>query len=117
DGPQGINQGVSEDSGGYTLSEYRRMRINYDLFNNKINQADFEHVCAPFGKEVGKLPADFTNKDILSGKVKALLGMEMKRPFSWKVVATNEEATTRREQEESKRLREFVTNTIMQPIR
>lgn len=98
------------------ISEYRKMRVNYDLFNNRINKTDFEHVCSPFGKEVGELPADFTNKDILSGKVKALLGMEMKRPFSWKVVATNEEATTRREQEENKKLKDFVYNTIMTPI-
>lgn len=102
------------DSG---MSEYRRMKVNYDLFNNIINKTDFEKVCYPFGKEVGELPADFSNKDIISGKVKALLGMEMKRPFSWKVVAVNEEATTRREQEETKRLKDFVNNSIMLPIR
>lgn len=104
-------------SDGPVISEYRRMKVNYDLFNNVINKSDFERVCYPFGKEIGELPVDFTNKDIISGKIKALLGMEMKRPFSWKVVATNEEATTRREQEETKRLREFVTNSIMTPIR
>jgi hypothetical protein len=102
---------------GSSTSEYRRMKINYDLFNNQINKADFEHICAPFGKEVGELPADFTNKDILSGKIKALLGMEMKRPFSWKVVATNEEATTRREAAEFDMLKEYVVNSIVQPIR
>lgn len=102
---------------GIGISEYRRMKVNYDLFNNIINKTDFEHVCYPFGKEVGELPADFTNKDIVSGKIKALLGMEMRRPFSWKVVATNEEATTRREQEEFSRLRDFVVNSIMTPIR
>src|SRR5699024_4749287 len=77
--------GFSKDI--YGISEYRRMKINYDLFNNIINKSDFEHICSPFGREVGELPADFTNKDIISGKIKALLGMEMKRPFSWKVVA------------------------------
>jgi len=106
----------SNNNSNTGISEYRKMRVNYDLFNNRINKADFEHVCSPFGKEVGELPADFTNKDILSGKVKALLGMEMKRPFSWKVVATNEEATTRREQEEFKKLKDFVYNSIMTPI-
>jgi len=105
------------NSGEPAISDYRRMKVNYDLFNNVINKSDFERVCYPFGKEVGELPADFTNKDIVSGKIKALLGMEMKRPFSWKVVATNEEATTRREQEETNRLKEFVTNTIVAPIR
>lgn len=103
--------------GGNTGSEFRKMKINYDLFNNIINKRDFEHVCAPFGAEVGELPADFTNKDIISGKVKALIGMEMKRPFSWKVIATNEEATTRREQAEFGKHKDFVVNSIMEPIR
>lgn len=99
------------------VSEHRRMQTNYDLFNNKVNKTDFEYVCKPFGDGIGELPAEFTNKDILSGKVKALIGMEMKRPFSWKIVATNEEATTRREQEEFGMLREYVINSIMAPIR
>ena len=93
------------------------MKVNYDLFNNVINKADFEYVCYPFGKEVGELPADFTNKDIISGKIKALLGMEMRRPFSWKIVATNPEATTRKEEEEFSRLKDFVVNSIIAPIK
>ena len=102
---------------GRGISDYRRMKVNYDLFNNIINKADFEHVCYPFGKEAGELPADFTNKDIISGKIKALLGMEMRRPFSWKVVATNPEATTRKEEEEFSRLKDFVVNSIIAPIK
>ena len=93
------------------------MKVNYDLFNNIINKTDFEHVCYPFGKEVGELPADFTNKDIISGKIKALIGMEMRRPFSWKIVAVNEEATTRKEQQEFSMIRDFVVNSILQPIK
>lgn len=102
---------------GRGISDYRRMKVNYDLFNNVINKADFEHVCYPFGKEVGELPADFTNKDIISGKIKALLGMEMRRPFSWKIVATNPEATTRKEEEEFSKLKDFVVNSIIAPIK
>ena len=102
---------------GRGISDYRRMKVNYDLFNNIINKADFEHVCYPFGKEAGELPADFTNKDIISGKIKALLGMEMRRPFSWKVVATNPEATTRKEEEEFSKLKDFVVNSIIAPIK
>lgn len=102
---------------GQGISEYKRMKVNYDLFNNIVNKSDFEHVCYPFGKEVGELPADFTNKDIISGKVKALIGMEMRRPFSWKVIATNEEATTRKEQEETSMIKDYVINSILGPIK
>lgn len=99
------------------VTEYKRKKVNYDLFNNIINVADFEYVCKPFGASTGELPANMTNRDIISGKIKVLLGMEMKMPFSWKVVAVNEEATTRREQMETGKLRDFVTNEVMRPIR
>ena len=107
--------GISESDG--QISRNRVLKTNYDLINNRINKADFDYVCKPFGEQVGQLPADFTNKDILSGKVKALQGMEMKRPFSYKLVAVNEEATTRKEEEEFRRLREYTINKIMEPIR
>lgn len=99
------------------VSDFKRMKVNYDLFNNIINLLDFEYVCKPFGAEGGELPANFTNRDILSNKIKVLLGMEMTMPFSWKVVAVNEEATTRIEQETFKKIREYVEAQIMQPIK
>lgn len=105
-------------SRGYSgISEYKKMKVNYDLFNNILNLSDFEYVCKPYGSEVGELPATMVNRDIVSGKIKAMLGMEMKRPFSWNVMATNPEATTRKEQEEFGRLREYVVSEIMRPIR
>lgn len=104
----------SFEEGG--VSEVKRMQVNYDLFNNIINIKDFEYVAKPYGAQEGELPANFTNRDIVSSKIKVLLGMEMKRPFSWKVLAVNEEATTRREQEEFKRMKEFVKAEIMKPI-
>jgi hypothetical protein len=99
------------------ISDFQRMKVNYDLYNNIVNKSDFEHVCSPFGKGVGELPLDFTNKDIISGKIKALEGMETKRPFAYKAVAINEEATTRKEQESFGRVKDFVVNSIISPIR
>ena len=102
-------------SNSYT-SEYKRMKVNYDLYNNIINLKDFDYVCKPFG-DVGELPADMVNRDIISGKIKALLGMEAKRPFSWKVLATNSEATSRKEAEQFEIVRNFTVSSIMTPIR
>ena len=99
------------------ISEKKKMKVNYDLFNNILNLSDFEYVCKPFGAEAGELPAKMVNRDIISGKIKAMLGMEMKRPFSWRVIATNPEATTRKEQEEFGRIKKYVINEIMFPIR
>jgi hypothetical protein len=100
-----------------SVSDYKRMKVNYDLFNNIINIKDFEYVIKPFGAQAGELPANFVNRDIISPKIKVLLGMEMKRPFSWKVLAVNEEATTRREETEFGMLRDYVISEIMKPIR
>lgn len=98
------------------LSELKRMKVNYDLFNNIIDSQDFNYVCQPFSRELGELPAKMTNKDIVSGKIKALLGLENKRPFDWNIIATNVEATTRKEQEKTARIKQYVEMTIMAPI-
>lgn len=108
---------VSTGYGYGGISEIKRMKVNYDLFNNILDLSDFEYVCKPFGAEAGELPAKMINRDISSGKIKAILGMEMKRPFSWNIIATNPEATTRKEQEEFKRIRDFVTSQILEPIK
>jgi hypothetical protein len=97
-------------------SEYRRNRVNYDLYNNIIDTSDFKYVCKPYGDEVGELPATLTNRDIVSPKIKVLLGMEMSLPFSWKVVATNREATTRKEQQETQMLKDYIIQEILAPI-
>jgi hypothetical protein len=98
------------------VSRYKQKKVNYDLFNNIVSLSDFEYVCKPYGAEQGELPANLTNRDIVSGKIKALLGMEEKRPFSYKVVATNDEATTRIENEKFERIKQFVIKSIMDPI-
>lgn len=99
------------------VAEYRRKKVNYDLFNNILNLADFEYVCQPFGSEAGELPAQMVNRDISSNRIKAIQGLERKRPFSWKSIAVNKEATTRREEEEFKRIKDFVIAEALGPVR
>ena len=100
-----------------TVDDYRRMKVNYDLFNNILNLSDFEYVCQPFGAEQGELPAQMVNRDISSYRIKALIGMEMKRPFGYKLLAVNPEATTRKEEEHFRKVKEFVVESTLAPIR
>lgn len=99
------------------VNEYKRMRVNYDLFNNIVDLSDFAYVATPYGSEMGELPAQMVNRDICSYRVKALIGMEMKRPFGYRVIATNKEAANRKTEEETNRIRDFVVSSIMAPIK
>lgn len=101
------------------ISEYHRMKVNYDLYNNIIDFRDFEYVCKPFGvdEEGFELPAKMSNRDIISNKIKVILGMEMRRPFDYKVLAVNPEATTRKEQQEFSMMRDYVISEILGPIK
>lgn len=111
--------GKSENSNSShvtNVEQKRKMKINYDLFNNIIDEEDFKYVTKPYGDEVGELPASFSNRDICSQNIKVMLGMEMKRPFDYRLFAVNEEATSRREQEQFSRVKEYVESQIMSPI-
>lgn len=99
------------------VDDQRRMKVNYDLYNNILDLRDFEYVCKPYGAEVGELPAQMINRDICSGIIKAIEGMEIKRAFPWKPVAVNRDATTRKEEEEFGRIKEYVIADILKPIR
>lgn len=99
------------------VNEYKRMRVNYDLFNNIVDLSDFAYVATPYGSEMGELPAQMVNRDICSYRVKALIGMEMKRPFGYRIIATNKEASNRKIEEETNRIRQYVVESIMAPIR
>ena len=93
------------------------MKINFDLMNGILNQKDFEYVCKPYGDKVGESLIQLNNKDIVSNKINSILGIEMKRPFVYNVVAVNPEATTRKEQKQFDKIKEFVIEQITLPIR
>lgn len=99
-----------------TYDRRLKTKVIYDLFNGKINEEDYKTVCKPFGEQAGALPTKIKNFDIFSRKIKAVLGMEMKRKFAWKAVAINSEATTRREEEEFGRIKDWVLKETLGPI-
>tara|TARA_R110000787_G_scaffold279645_1_gene389864 strand:- start:19363 stop:21861 length:2499 start_codon:yes stop_codon:yes gene_type:complete len=94
-----------------------RKKVNYDLFNGILNQKDFEYVCKPYGIDgVGELPAEMRHYDIISPKLRVLFGEEIKRPFNYKVVATNPEAITERETAQADMLRDYMQQNIQAKI-
>lgn len=96
---------------------YKRMQVNYDLCNDILDPEDFLHVSKQHGDNFNELPADFSNKNFISSKIKAVVGMEAKRPFSWNIVATNPEAHHRKSEVEFGMMRGYIIQEIMMPIR
>jgi len=114
-----INSGHCTLTGLDSKARKVNMQRNYDLRNNIIDPEDYKVICEPFGDIEGASDpvTEIQNRDIITPKFKAMLGMAMKRPFPFKLIASNPEATTRRELEEVNRMKEFVISKIMTPIK
>lgn len=72
-------------------SDYDRMLSNYRLYNNQLDQLDFERECNPMGLEVGQFKDEIQPYNKTYNKIQVLLGEELRRPFNYKVVLTNPE--------------------------
>ena len=112
----------SVNSFGYSrngISELERMQRNYNIINDIYKPSEYSDICNEFGTDDSDISDSLMirNRDILSSKIKVLLGLEMSRAFDYKILAVNPEATTRKEQEEFNLIKEFVQATIMNPIR
>lgn len=116
-------RGDTDYISGRENDELLNMKVNYDLYNGIMNFEELSYICKPFGskgigeKFSGQGPVRMSNKDIVSNKIKVILGLEMKRPLDYTVLAVNPEATTRKEKEMTDRIKEFVTNSIMLPVK
>ena len=101
------------DSNSNTLD---KKKVNYDLFNGKLDREDFEYVCKPYGMDVGEMPAELRHYDITSPKLRVLFGEEIKRPFNYKVVSTNPESITDKERMKADLVRQYVTEQIQMKV-
>lgn len=106
------------DSMGNSFNKKDEIKKNYNIYKNRINPEDYESILRPFGENINvEIIEEIENEDIASSKIKAVVGMEMKRPFPYKVIAINSEATSRKEEAYYQKVREFVVNSVMKPIR
>ena len=89
-------------------SDYHRMLSNYQLFNNVLNQADFERECEPLGLEVGQYEDEIKPFNKTYNKIQVLLGEEVRRPFKYKAVLTNSEGIKSKLEHRDELLRQYV---------
>lgn len=97
------------------VDDYENIQENYNLVNGLIDKDRYNYVHSVY-KDIGELPADFKHIDILSADFKRILSKELKRPFNWRIKATNGEAVTAKEEERYNRIKQFVTMSALAPL-
>lgn len=70
------------------------MKIAYDLYNSVFDELDFKYITDPYKVQDG-FPASVQNFNIIKPKIDLLLGEESKRPFTFKVIQTNDDAASK----------------------
>jgi hypothetical protein len=107
---------ISRSSSGPTLNgqdRRSRMKIAYELYNSNFDEKDFKHVTDPFG--VGDtFPSKMQNYNIVRPKIDLLMGEESKRPFTFKVIQTNDEAVGQMQSEYKKMILQYLVSTLNQ---
>lgn len=106
------------DSGVITRyrSDYERMLSNYQLYNNQLNQKDFERECEPYGLEVGQYKDEVQPYNKTYNKIQVLLNDEMRRPFNYKAVLVNAEGIKSKLAHRDYLLRQYVQSQIQSTI-
>lgn len=95
--------------GGVTgTARKAEIKIAYDLYNGVFDEKDFKHITDPFKADEG-FPASLQNFNHIKPKIDLLEGEETKRPFNFKVIQTNEEATSKVQE----KYKEILTQTMM----
>jgi hypothetical protein len=93
-------------------ADYRRKQSNYLLYNNIINQEDFERECNPLGIEVGQFKDSIKPYNKTYNKIQVLLGEELKRKMDFKSVIVNSDGIKQKETMRTELLRQFIESEI-----
>lgn len=88
--------------------EYSRKLANYQLYNNILNQQDFERECNPLGIQVGQFKDTIQPYNKTYNKIQVLLGEELKRPFNYRTVLVNSDGIKSKQLAKQQFLRDFI---------
>jgi len=113
--PLSLGTGYATNAAG-EVSDYANMAANYDLVNNIVNENDFNYVTHPYGENL-EFPAKLRHHDLISPKMKVLLGEEIKKPFEYKVVVTNEEAVSEIEEQRKEMLLQAMEQELIESMK
>lgn len=94
------------------LNDYARMLSNYQLYNNIVNQKDFERECNPLDLKVGQFKEEIYPYNKTYNKIQVLLGEELKRPFDYTVVTISEEGIRQKLVEKDEAIRDYLEQAV-----
>lgn len=97
-------------------SNWNRMLSNYQLYNNVINQKDFESTFNPLGLQVGQFKDEVQPYNKAYNKIQVLLGDELARPIDYRVVLSSESGVAAKLAHKNKLLRDYVRYKIESQI-
>lgn len=109
----GHSQGSSRD--GNNRSRKEEMQTYYDLYNSIYSEKDLKYVTNPFKQQDG-FPAMAQDYNIIKPKIDLLLGEETKRPFNFRVVHTNDIATSEIQDKAKQMIVDYIQATIMSKL-
>lgn len=107
-----LNYGVDKDVVNAYYSDYDRKLSNYQLFNNQLNQKDFERECNPLGLELGQYKDEIQPYNKTYNKIQVLLGEEARAPWDFRAVITNPDGIKSKLLAKDEMLRNYVMSRI-----
>jgi len=93
------------------INRKQQMKIAYDLYNGVFDEKDLKYVTDPY-KVNDSFPASLQNYNIIKPKIDLLMGEETKRPLTFKVAQTNDEATTKYQEKQ----KEVLLQTLFEVV-
>ena len=95
-------------------SQYNK-KVNYDLFNDILDQQDMQRVCNPQQLRHATFPAKMQNYPIANPKIDLLIGEEYKRKFDWRLRVVNDSAISEKETEKRDKLMQNLVEDLNNP--
>jgi len=105
------NIAIYGNNSGIRESMYNK-QLNYNMYNDILDEADIHRTVNPFGISGGNFPAKMQNYPICNPKIDLLIGEESARNFNWKVRVTNMDAISEKQQIIKDRLMEYMISVI-----
>ena len=97
-------ENITEFKDNRIRRSYYNKKVNYDLYNDILDQSDVQQVTNPMGLQDTSFPAKMQNYPIANPKIDLLIGEEFKRRFDWRVRSVNADAISEKEEEKKEQI-------------